>query len=269
MDERRRTLRCLKYELYGEAALSMRKIIEAICATGGYSTKDMSLKAAIDNRFHAHPRLAAWAHQIRFLGNDHAHFGHAEITKADVYDALALLNAIYDVEAGYSSEPFTELAAEALKLRRNPTGQQGYVGAERYWFGGEDPLLRARSRGSYLISGIEEAIAAGARSGSVDWEEEGASLGDVTLAWSVDKIKNIIGVDPAIFGNSGYVCTGASLPITAHAFDWDAVHDLWYEGLDAWLETGEGSDWRYREVAEYHANLCDSPYCPHGEYHSY
>ncbi|GAB3884784.1 DUF4145 domain-containing protein [Microbispora bryophytorum] len=85
---------CFHAGQYTATAVMVRRVIEGVCrshnATG-------TLFKALDNLYDRgliDKRLLEWAHELRAIGNDGAHFGGKAITREDAEDALTLAEAV-------------------------------------------------------------------------------------------------------------------------------------------------------------------------------
>ncbi|GGO02988.1 DUF4145 domain-containing protein [Microbispora bryophytorum] len=107
---------CFKAGQYTATAVMVRRVIEGVCrshnATGTpfKALDDLYERGLIDKR------LLEWAHGLRALGNDGAHFGGKPITRQDAEDALtlaeAVLNYMYVFTRQY--EEFKQRRAESV-----------------------------------------------------------------------------------------------------------------------------------------------------------
>jgi hypothetical protein len=85
---------CFQAGQYTATAVMVRRVIEGVCrshnATGTpfKALNDLHERGLIDKR------LLEWAHGLRALGNDGAHFGGKPITRQDAEDALTLAEAV-------------------------------------------------------------------------------------------------------------------------------------------------------------------------------
>lgn len=95
--------RCFSAKAYTATAVMVRRTLEAVCIDQGMvgeasgrpkplfkMLEEMRDQGKIDGR------LFEWAHELRSLGNQGAHYSSTSVTREDAADALALAEALLD-----------------------------------------------------------------------------------------------------------------------------------------------------------------------------
>lgn len=95
--------RCFSAKAYTATAVMVRRTLEAVCIDQGMTgdpsgrpkplfkmLEEMRDQGKIDGR------LFEWAHELRSLGNQGAHYSSASVTREDAADGLALAEALLD-----------------------------------------------------------------------------------------------------------------------------------------------------------------------------
>ncbi|GAA1795739.1 DUF4145 domain-containing protein [Actinomadura chokoriensis] len=90
---------CYNAKAFTATVVMVRRTLEAICADKGYSEKTLTLslkKMAEEGELD--PQICDWAHELRTLGNEGAHFTGNQLSRADASDALALARAMFEYQ---------------------------------------------------------------------------------------------------------------------------------------------------------------------------
>lgn len=113
-DEPQEARTCFNAKAYRATAVMVRRSLEAFCADQGVVGR-MPLNRSLAKLAESNtidPRLLEWAHGLRAIGNDGAHFTGALITREDAVDALELAEAVLDYVYVFGAR------YEAFKARR-------------------------------------------------------------------------------------------------------------------------------------------------------
>ncbi|MBW8487672.1 DUF4145 domain-containing protein [Actinomadura sp. PM05-2] len=97
---------CYNARAYTATVVMVRRTLEAFCAIEGYDDQPLytSLRA-LEEDGRLSPMFCKWAHSLRVLGNEGAHFTGKPVKRADASAALELARALleyrYVLEAQY------------------------------------------------------------------------------------------------------------------------------------------------------------------------
>lgn len=88
---------CFNARAYTATVVMVRRTLEAFCATQGYEGQSLhkSLKA-MEEDGRLDPAFCKWAHDLRVLGNEGAHFTGKPVKRNDASDALGLARALLE-----------------------------------------------------------------------------------------------------------------------------------------------------------------------------
>ncbi|WP_285774515.1 YbaK/EbsC family protein [Microtetraspora sp. NBRC 13810] len=88
---------CVGAGAYATALVGVRRLLEGVCADRGVTglplyraLRELRRRGVVEGR------LAAWAEELREIGNEAAHLGRNPVSRQDAEDAIALADALLD-----------------------------------------------------------------------------------------------------------------------------------------------------------------------------
>jgi hypothetical protein len=111
---------CYKDKHYTAAAVMVRRTLEGVCVHQGKPNMPLfrALKE-LQEEEKLEGRLVQWAHELRGMGNQGAHFSMDPVGREDAQDGLALAEAIVDYLYVFTA------TYEEFKKRRSPQADEG------------------------------------------------------------------------------------------------------------------------------------------------
>ncbi|MFJ1582065.1 DUF4145 domain-containing protein [Streptomyces sp. NPDC088197] len=95
--------RCFSAKAYTATAVMVRRTLEAVCVDQGMVDDDsrrpkplFKMLEEMRDQGKIDGRLFEWAHELRSLGNQGAHYSSTSVTREDAADGLALAEALLD-----------------------------------------------------------------------------------------------------------------------------------------------------------------------------